>query len=63
MQSFEGHCLGGIQANVDQLQHYVDNSLMLVTALTPLFGYDKAAKTAKHAHANNQSLKQAVVDL
>jgi fumarate hydratase class II len=61
MQSFEAHCLAGIQANVDQLQHYVDNSL--VTALTPLFGYDKAAKAAKHAHANNQSLKQAVVDL
>ena len=63
MQSFQVHCLQGIQANADQLQHYVENSLMLVTALTPLIGYDKAATAAKHAHANKLSLKQAVVEL
>lgn len=62
-QSFQVHCLQGIQANADQLQHYVENSLMLVTALTPLIGYDKAATAAKHAHANKLSLKQAVVEL
>ena len=63
MQSFQAHCLEGIQANTAQLQHYVDNSLMLVTALTPLIGYDKAAEAAKYAHSNKLSLKQAVVDL
>lgn len=63
MQSFAQHCLLGIEVNMPQLEHYLENSLMLVTALTPAIGYDKAAAAAKHAHRENISLKRAVVDL
>ena len=61
--SFQRHCLEGIEANTAQLAHYLEHSLMLVTALTPAIGYDKAAVAAKYAHAKNISLKQAVVSL
>ena len=63
MRSFQLHCLQGIEANTRQLEHYLENSLMLVTALTPHIGYDKAAAAAKYAHANQVSLKQAVITL
>ena len=63
MSSFGQHCLQGIAANTLQLGHYLEHSLMLVTALTPLIGYDAAAAAAKYAHEKNVSLKQAVIDL
>jgi len=63
INSFTEHCVKGIQANEKQLAHYVENSLMLVTALTPVIGYDKAAESAKLAYENNLSLKQAVLHL
>jgi len=63
MGSFQTHCLHGIMANDSRLEHYIENSLMLVTALTPAIGYDKAAVAAKYAHSKQLSLKQAVVDL
>ena len=44
-----------------ELKHLLDNSLMLVTALAPKIGYDKAAKVAKTAHKNGTSLKQEVI--
>ncbi len=46
-----------------RIQQYVDNCLMLVTALNPVVGYDKAAKIAKTAHQNGSSLKEAAVAL
>lgn len=63
INSFTKHCLNGIQANKAKLAEYVEKSLMLVTALTPIIGYDKAAQSAKHAYERNLSLKQAVLQL
>lgn len=63
VNSFTEHCLAGIQTNDAKLAHYVEQSLMLVTALTPFIGYDQAAKSAKFAHEQNLTLKQAVLQL
>ncbi|GAB1267986.1 class II fumarate hydratase [Aurantivibrio infirmus] len=63
INSFTNNCVKEIRANDDKLQHYVESSLMLVTALTPHIGYDNAAKVAKLAFENNITLKQAVLDL
>ncbi len=60
---FEEHCAVGIEPNKEKIQHFVENTLMLVTALNPHIGYDNAARIAKHAHHNNLSLKQAAVEL
>lgn len=61
--AFTEFCVEGLEANVTQLKHYVDNSLMLVTALNPVIGYDKAAQIAKKAYHDNTSLKEACVAL
>lgn len=63
VNSFCEHCLQGIEANDGTLDQYINNSLMLVTALSPHIGYDNAAKVAKFAFENNCSLEQAVVIL
>jgi fumarate hydratase, class II len=60
---FQQFAVAGIQANEPVIEHYVARSLMLVTALTPKLGYDKAAKIAHHAHEHNLTLKQACVAL
>ncbi|WP_340114706.1 class II fumarate hydratase [Maribellus mangrovi] len=57
--SFNKNCLEGIEPNEEKIESYLNNSLMLVTALTPYIGYDDAAKIAKYAHKNNCSLKKA----
>ncbi len=62
-RSFTRHCATGIELNRDQIEHYVQNSLMLVTALSPIVGYDKAAKIAHTAHVDGSSLKEAAVKL
>lgn len=62
-ESFTDHCVIGIEANVENIRKHVENSLMLVTALNPVIGYDNAAKVAKKAHAENKTLKQAAVEL
>lgn len=61
--SFREHCAVGIEANKAKIQHYLDDSLMLVTALNQVIGYDKAAKIAKKAHADGTTLKQACLAL
>ena len=61
--SFDQHCAAGIEANRERIGEYVKNSLMLVTALNPHIGYDKAAKIAKKAHQEGSSLKEAAVAL
>jgi fumarate hydratase class II len=61
--SFDQHCAGGIEANRERIDEYVKNSLMLVTALNPHIGYDKAAQIAKKAHKEGTSLKEAAVSL
>ena len=61
--SFVDHCVKGIEVNREQIDHYVKNSLMLVTALSPKIGYDKAAKAAHTAHHEHLSLREAVIKL
>jgi fumarate hydratase class II len=61
--SFVDHCIEGIQANREQIDHYVHNSLMLVTALAPKIGYDNAAKVAKAAHHAHLTLREAALNL
>ncbi|MCW7465770.1 class II fumarate hydratase [Leptospira levettii] len=61
--SFAKHCVDGIEANESKIQSNLENSLMLVTALNPYIGYDKAAKIAKLAYLENRSLKEAGIRL
>ena len=63
MNSFEEHCARGIEANVERIAELMEQSLMLVTALTPHIGYDKAAEIAKHAHREGMTLRQAALAL
>lgn len=63
MNSFTIRCVNGITANENKLRDYMEKSLMLVTALSPLIGYENAAKVAKKAHAEGISLKQAALSL
>jgi fumarate hydratase class II len=63
MRMFNEHCAVGIVANKVKIQHFVENTLMLVTALNPHIGYDNAAKIAKHAHHTGGTLKDAAVEL
>ncbi len=63
MQSFETHCARGIDANRERIAQLMERSLMLVTALAPHIGYDRAAQIAKQAHRTGATLKQAALDL
>jgi fumarate hydratase class II len=62
-RSFADNCVVGIKANKERIAHLLDRSLMLVTALTPKIGYDKAALVAKTAHKNGTSLREEAVRL
>ena len=61
--SFRANCVVGIEANRDKIQHNVENSLMLVTALNPHIGYDNSAKIAKLAHEKGTTLREAALEL
>jgi fumarate hydratase class II len=61
MISFNEHCATGITANIDRIDELLRKSLMLVTALAPHIGYDKAAEIAKKAHREGTTLEQAAV--
>jgi fumarate hydratase class II len=61
--SFTEHCVVGIKANEDRINQLLNESLMLVTALAPTIGYDKAAQTAKKAHKDGTTLQQAAIEL
>ncbi|MBO6521183.1 MAG: class II fumarate hydratase [Rhodospirillales bacterium] len=63
VQSFRVRCVDGIEADQARLTELTERSLMLVTALTPEIGYDKAAEIAKKAHAEGTTLKQAALAL
>ena len=63
LKSFNDNCVSGIKANKEKMKHNLYNSLMLVTALNPYIGYENAAKTAKKAHKENISLKEACISL
>lgn len=63
MKSFTDNCLVGIKANKEKMDYNLKHSLMLVTALNPYIGYEKAAQTSNLAFKENFSLKEAVVKL
>ena len=63
MDSFRQRCVAWISANREKMKENVERSLMLVTALSPRIGYEKAAKTAQKAHREGISLKEACVSL
>jgi fumarate hydratase class II len=60
-KTFALYCVKGIKADKKRIQYLLDNSLMLVTALAPEIGYDKAAKIAKEAHKKGTTLKEEVI--
>jgi len=61
--SLAAHCVEGMEANRTQIRTHLDRSLMLVTALNPHIGYDKAAKIARHAHETGSTLRAAAIAL
>ncbi|WP_412777090.1 class II fumarate hydratase [Thalassospira lucentensis] len=61
--SFADNCIAGLEADQEKINHYVEQSLMLVTALAPHIGYDNAAAVAKKAHKDRSSLKEATIAL
>jgi fumarate hydratase class II len=62
-RSFTDHCIVGMELNHDRIRENVENSLMLVTALTPKIGYDKAAEISHKAHREHTSLREAALKL
>jgi fumarate hydratase class II len=63
MESFDAHCASGIEANRDRIADLMSRSLMLVTALAPHIGYDRAAQIAKQAHKEGGTLKDTALAL
>ncbi|AZB44342.1 class II fumarate hydratase [Bacillus sp. FJAT-42376] len=63
LRSFNVHCAKGIEPNHEVIKKYLNDSLMLVTALNPHIGYEKAAKIAKYAHKEGITLKEAAAAL
>jgi len=61
--SFVDNCVVGIQPNEAAIQRHLDRSLMMVTALNPIIGYEKAAKIAQKAHKEDKTLKEAALEL
>lgn len=63
MLSFEERCVRGIEPNYEQIEEFLQDSLMLVTALNPYIGYENAAKIAKKAYEDKSTLKEAALAL
>jgi fumarate hydratase class II len=63
VNSFTDNCVTGIRANEPRIRELMQRSLMLVTALAPKIGYDKAAQVAKAAHANGTTLREEAIRL
>jgi fumarate hydratase class II len=62
-RSFTDNCVAGIRADAERIGELMRRSLMLVTALAPKIGYDRAAQIAKAAHANGTTLREEAVRL
>lgn len=62
-KSFNQFCVSGIEPRLKRIQEHLEKSLMLVTALNPRIGYDKAAEIAKKAHKEDKTLKEAAIEL
>lgn len=63
MVSFADRCVVGIEPNMERIEELLERSLMLVTALAPTIGYDKATEIAKSAHKNGTTLKEEALRL
>ena len=63
IRSFNNNCAVGIEPNKEKIEQYLNESLMLVTALNPHIGYEKAAEIAKLAHKEGTTLKDAALKL
>ena len=62
-RSFTKHAVVGIEPNQERIEHNLYNSLMLVTALNPHIGYDKASEVAKKAFKDKSTLREAIIEL
>ena len=62
-RAFREFCVEGLQPDYEQIDQHLRNSLMLVTALNPIIGYDNAAKVAKKAHKERKTLREATLEL
>ena len=62
-RTFREFLVEGFEPDVEQIEHHLANSLMLVTALSPVIGYDKAAEVAKKAHHEKTTLREAALAL
>jgi fumarate hydratase, class II len=62
-RTFREFAVEGLEANVERITEHLNDSLMLVTALTPHIGYDKSAEIAKHAHKHRRTLREAAIEL
>jgi fumarate hydratase class II len=62
-RSFREFCVEGLEADAVRIREHLDSSLMLVTALTPSIGYDKAAEIAKKAHHEGTTLRESALAL
>jgi fumarate hydratase class II len=60
---FREFCVAGLAVDRTRVREHLERSLMLVTALTPIIGYDKAALVAKKAHAEGSTLREAALEL
>ena len=61
-QKLQSYCIDGVQLNTDKVREYVDRSLMLVTALSPVIGYDKASAIAHDADRTGRTLRESALD-
>jgi fumarate hydratase class II len=61
--SFKNNCIDGVRPNKTKIKELLNSSLMLVTALAPVIGYDNASKIAKTAHENGTTLREEAVKL
>ncbi|MFX1417160.1 MAG: lyase family protein, partial [Promethearchaeota archaeon] len=63
IRSFVDNCLDGLQINEESIMRHLERSLMVVTRLTPLIGYDKAGEVATRAHATGKTVKETVIEM
>jgi fumarate hydratase class II len=63
IKSFVEHCLEGLNANTDHIKIKMERSLMIVTRLTPIIGYDKASEVAKAAHSSGKTIRETLLDM
>jgi fumarate hydratase class II len=62
IESFTRNCLKGLRANEEQIQKHLDHSLMIVTRLSPLIGYDRASEIAKKAHVSGKTIREVIIE-